>query len=411
MTDERIVSSLSVVSLSFLAIAIPLGVAGQNILFGISEAIFLGLVLRYADVRQVVRTVFRENQVIFLCGLVYCLWIGLATALAPESESWAMIKEPIGFASILFVPMIAGTLFRLLNTRDRIRAARFSFGVLIVWSVVCLSQALFSWQIEHGHIVNGSSRARGFVSHPLTLAYSAVIIWPWCQQWLLSQPRRLVAWVLFLAIGVIVWTSESRTVQLCCVLFLVIGILSFLRGKQRLIGFSAIGIFLVAALTIDSPVSKKIWATIEGKDVQESSFKDDRIAFWHANFHLFMKSPITGHGEAFPSRLLEQSYEEIGLGDLSKKYEAHNMYLSVLVHEGTVGLVIFLGWLFSLLCAAWRPQSRKKSFWDYGLLQSVAVLCLAAMTQNALQDSEVRFVFAASIALWMGMNRRSAALA
>jgi hypothetical protein len=79
-------------------------------------------------------------------------------------------------------------------------------------------------------------------------------------------------------------------------------------------------------------------------------------------------------------------------------YEAHNMYLQAAVEGGVIaalGLVgFFIWWFLCVRTFAWREQWQK-----LGFIVTPLVFAAGGLTQNAIQDSEVRYLLMLSCTL------------
>ena len=105
--------------------------------------------------------------------------------------------------------------------------------------------------------------------------------------------------------------------------------------------------------------------------------------------------------------MLDEKYDAIGLKTFEKKYGAHNMYLSTLVHEGIVGLLVLLLW-YILVIRTMRKSvtmgGSKLSFAASSASEAMILLAIGGMTQNALQDSAVRYVLGISVGIWISLR-------
>ena len=154
-------------------------------------------------------------------------------------------------------------------------------------------------------------------------------------------------------------------------------------------------------LATKNPVSVRIYATFtdEGLGRYAKDYPDDRLAFWHAHWEMIKERPLMGHGMHLGTEYRTPYYESIGLGDFIKKYEAHNQYIQVTTNGGFVGLCLFLTWLGWYLIKAWSLQ--KKSLTMMIVFQSLAGISFAGLSQNAFQDSEVRFAMLLMITIFL----------
>ncbi len=376
-------------ALTLLLLVLPLAVAGQNIGILISGLLLLFFTWRQGLLSVSVTNVSNRMHLV-LFGL-YGLTCLFSTWLNPDNSENAFVACG-GFLGIWFLPVLVNTaLERNADTfqsfLDRSRKW-FPFFVLL-WGVIALSQMLFSWKLSGISIVSTLPRAQGFYSHPLTLAYVALVLFPFATGWFLRQPKKLAAAAFFVGILFLLIASKSRTVQAVSFAILLWNVWMMLKGRVRIAVVAMLFGSLVTVMATKNPVSSRFHQMIEAPDSSGDRF-DDRVVFWEVHWQMFKEKPFLGHGENLGTAYRTPYYESLGYQDFPRKYEAHNLLLQILVNTGVVGLsffVFWLGWMVWVFCRAREIQLGLAS------LQSVVALLLGGMTQNAFQDSEVRYAF------------------
>jgi O-antigen ligase len=157
----------------------------------------------------------------------------------------------------------------------------------------------------------------------------------------------------------------------------------------------------VLVAVTDNPIRQRFQEVVDRTDVQ-TDYADDRLAFWQVNLLMWKERPLLGHGEGLGTEYRRPFYVQAGLGHLEKLYEAHNMYLQIAVNGGLVCLGIFLAWFAWYLGKSWRDR---RSLGGAMALQALAVFALGALTQNAFQDSEVRYTLSLlCTAVWLRLK-------
>jgi len=80
------------------------------------------------------------------------------------------------------------------------------------------------------------------------------------------------------------------------------------------------------------------------------------------------------------------------------------MFLQAAVNGGLLGLGILLVWFGNLFLAAWRAR-QAGLFAGRVMLQTLTAFCLAGLTQNAFQDSAVRYALTLTVtAFWLALQ-------
>jgi O-antigen ligase len=276
-----------------------------------------------------------------------------------------------------------------------------------IMGLIAASQMMFGWKFEGVKIAEQIKRAQGFYSHPLTFAYAALVLMPWCFARVLAKPRQWQSWTCAGGMSFILIATQSVTVL--CVSMLAIGFLmSKLLNRKLFIAAMISGVFLMGlTISIPNPLQQKFNMVISGQRADhETPYPDDRMAFWHANWEMIKDAPWLGRGTGLESSDRRPYYERLGLGHLKRMYEAHNMYLQAGVEGGIVSsfaLLAFLAWWFIRL----RANLLTDRWHRLAMMTTPVAFALGGLTQNAIQDSEVRFtlLLMCAISLWFSKDQ------
>jgi O-antigen ligase len=368
----------------FLALLIvPLAVAGQNIGMGVYALIlFAQIYARRAG--KPWRALWAELKVPVSASVGYIVWGLFSCAMNPANPfaessdfvwgylSWALLPPVFFMAQDALSDEAAGKLEKALAL------------VAAVMGAVAIAQLALGFKLEGSHFVPSIKRAQGFYSHPLTFAYVMLLFVPLGWIGVLKRPGNWAAWVIFAGGVAGVFASSSRTVQAMCVLAMVVETLAVARGRGRAIALGVIVVLGLAVGLTDNPMRERFLRTAtETNYGGKSDYPDDRLAFWHVHWVMFSERPLIGHGENITTAYRTPYYEKLGLGGLERKFEAHNLYLQILVNTGIVGLALYLTWFGWALRRAWTVSR--------AVFTALVVYALASLTQNSFQDSEVRY--------------------
>ncbi len=386
---------------------VPLAVAGQNIGAGV-----FGLIL-FARIYQRRRSLplqqlWRDLRVPLLASAAYIGWGLVASALNPavpfvESGSFAF-----GYLTWALLPPVFYLAQEPLDAKSA-RALQICLAVVAaVMGAVAVSQTLYGYKLAGSTFVPSIKRAQGFYSHPLTFAYVMLFFVPVGWIGVLRKPTDGASWVI-LAGGVVgVFASQSRTVQACCAAAVVVEALLFARGRARFVALAVIVALAAAVGLTDNAMKERFTRTVTGNYDVRSGYKDDRLAFWDVHWTMFKERPLVGHGENITTAYRKPYYEKLGLGDFTRKYEAHDVYLQILVNTGIFGLILYLVWLGWAFRRAWDIS--REAVGGRMALTTLAVFAAASLTQNSFQDSEVRYaltLLVSALSLWPTPARRS----
>lgn len=329
--------------------------------------------------------------------LTMLCWNLLATVLNPQNHDENKIAYLIGFLPIVVMPCLAGSL-PVPNSKHIKSLEKFAALCILFWGLIASSQVVWPWrwvgtQLEWG----GIPRAQGFYSHPLTLAYAALLLWPYSLRRLFSQPKQWVSWTLILGSSLLLIFSMSRTSQALAAVFALINAIALFSGRNRLLVLGLICTLGLGLALTKNPVSTRFDNLLHGvSDDHFSSYPDDRLAFWDAHRLMIQERPLLGHGVHLEYEFRHPYYEKLGLGDFRKQYEAHNQYLQITTEGGFIALILFITWLIMSLKALRNPQL--PLFFRQTSQQTLWIFILGGLTQNAFFDSEVRMGL---IILWI----------
>lgn len=380
---------------SIIFLVAPLGVAGQNAGIGLAILLFAGFCYsnRYFTFRSLFRTsLFKQYSI---------LWLIIVVPITITTLRNDSFKEGGRF---LLGQVLALSLFSIGVSISRLQLRRkfiidLALGVLGLVAMVSVTQLIFGWKLEGISVLPQIKRAQGFYSHPLTLAYAALTIMPMVLANFLSRPGKWRNQIAAASIFAIVVSSLSVTVMtLTAATTCYMCIKVFSRKKLLLMGLMS-AMAVVATLQTQNPVSEKFFLVLEGRrSDHETPYADDRLAFWHAHWEMFKDSPFVGHGTNLSAEARKPYYDKIGLGHISRMYEAHNMFLQAAVEGGIVaafGLLSFFYW--------WNLRARRDQKLDswqrLAFTTTPVVFALGGLTQNAFQDSEVRYMLMLACAL------------
>jgi O-antigen ligase len=364
-----------------------LGAAAQNILTVIM-AILMTRTLVVTNPSGVTLEPIRRYLIATLLFLASILCSGLVQNNAASTK---VIEWVFGYSNLLILPAAGYMVFSRLNSSEWHRILRVVTYFSAFIAIICLVQFLWGWQREGVQIVTGEARARGLYSHPLTLAYVASLLYPLALHLALTR-RTGHAIGFFVAVLVMIISSNSRIVIAVQGCFSLFYLFPFVPRRFRIITAAATLVVAGLVLTVPNPIQQKFKMTIQGQaDHLAGSYPDDRLLFWHVHLLMIADRPLIGTGPHANKSIREEKYAQLGFADFTKKYNAHNAYLQILADGGVIAFAFFLFWLMTVYQLI-RPLG----------LVAVSTLCcflLTALTQNSLQDNEVRYLLALLIGI------------
>lgn len=273
----------------------------------------------------------------------------------------------------------------------------FIYLLLQRFTGIDLVHGIFTKLPDH-RLSHGIYRVSGFTGHPLSLAYSALLLsivglqnaWPECGTFKNGQKKWFILFVFSFAT---LFLSQSRW-PIAVVLLLVfmkcfLSFKTFFRGKGNVLGLLGLVVCSIIWLGTSERYSE-LWQP--GKTIEE---RVPRIAFWKVHWSMFQDHPVLGVGILNRNRVKLDYYDRGGYTNISRKYSAHNIYLQTLSDSGILGLV---GLLF-LIGPGILIGLKARKHGDSRLIYYMIAVLLSGLMQNTFRDSEFVFTYWVGFAL------------
>jgi O-antigen ligase len=207
----------------------------------------------------------------------------------------------------------------------------------------------------------------------------------------MTSPRPLLRWVyrayLPIALVVIGLTGSRGGLVATMVALLIVPLTMTKLSPGRLVAAIVIlGVSGALAVTyVPETLFERFAST--GTEVEDMRF-GGRFKLWIAGLHAFTQRPVMGYGTAgFIGAITPE------LGRLSQV--AHNSFLSVLVENGTVGLLLYLMFFVAVFLSILKLRSLKRRF----ALVLLATLMVAMLPLTWEDHKIVWFMLAALVGL------------
>ena len=204
----------------------------------------------------------------------------------------------------------------------------------------------------------------GYINLPLSIALALTLLG---RGWLV----RVLASIATVALALAEYLSQSRGAEIALIAALVFIILAGIPAIRKMCRILIIPLlaFLAALLagfvpqSLFNPALKFLGLT--GISLVEPNNADfstaERLAHWIAGLHMYFDHPILGVGignypDAYPPYHITMFIDPLG--------HAHNYYINVAAEMGTIGLIVYLFFLFAIYFAGMRVLQRiNKRYW------------------------------------------------
>lgn len=350
---------------------------------------------------------------------LFVLWATLFFSLLALGRDWG---EPVGHAvadmmrlsgkqGIYGVFLILGFLlagFQTRRSQDRSIHVFVPLCFTVLLALYMLGQRYYGWDWVHGfneqigshRYAYGVYRASGFMGHPLTLAYNAMLFGLMSLGqglWLFSGERRRDAWLWLGLSGLLMLVILLSGSRFPLILTLLLSGATLLIWLWRRLSWSMrfllpLGTILAGSILIvlEPQLRGRFLEFFSEQQHWEQKF--DRLVFWKVHLHMALDHLWLGTGLYRYDQVLLDYYNQAGYTQMERKYAAHNIFLQTFADLGLLGLsgvLVFLVGLLGFAHRLWRRWQHPASW----LL--VATVITSGLLQNNLRDSEFLF------ALWV----------
>lgn len=273
--------------------------------------------------------------------------------------------------------------------------------VLLLLNVISIFLYYYRTDIRAAGIYNAIMAFSHSIA-PIFCLYMVMAIVGWRSH---SAFQKIVISMTALTAGYLVLISYTRGVWLGA-LFAVPAVMIFWNYKKAIQ-------FVIAAILLSGSLlylNKNFYDRAFSKTQAETSSNEARLALWKANLLMVRDYPLIGVGHGQNKNHLPKYFAEIGIAEGSVIIShAHNQYLQVWAGTGTLGLICYLYFLFSIFRNAWlgyKSALEKERALMLGLMSAVLCFAIGALTEANFNISKNRFLFLLLVGLSIGLSNR-----
>lgn len=318
-----------------------------------------------------------------------------------KHEAGFMLEKQL---AILAFPLILP--LAITFTHLRVRAIMISLTVgsllsilylfLSVFYVIILGDLPFSLIFSKEFFNHGFSAPLGIHAGYLSLyvSFSIVfLIWELGIQKKILHKLYVIACLAVLTAGLFFLASRNSiisTILVVCIIF------PLFHVRRKFLFYSIMAVLLVSAFLLVSNVSylndrfSSDIATDITSNLNEYNFEgaEPRIERWKAALELVPGSPLIGYGSGDEIGMLKTKYVEKKLFiSYLESFNAHNQYLSYLLKNGVIGLILFL----AAMCYYLSIAIKYRNFFYISFLTSIMI---GFFTENILDANKGIYFFA-----------------
>lgn len=376
--------NFSIVVMGLFVFSIYISTAMAIILSGVLGVLWLATA-RFNELK----TIFNQSAMPRWALALFCCFIaGLAYGDAPGDEAISMLKK---YRELLFIPLLS-CFFTDVRYRTLAWKAFFAASVFTL-----LSSFLMSYGMMKSLTWTGSFSLKSRITHSVFMAFFTF----YCGHKVLNSIGYRLLYAVLFVLGVVnlFFIVQGRTGQLAVIL--LVGLLGIQRLNKSglLLMVAVLSVFLLLFMNFSdksSRVHQGIKASVTYLQNREANNRNDmgiRFKYWESASKLIAEKPFLGHGTGG----FGAGYQRVS-GDKAAIQNSHNEFLMIAVQFGTVGLVVYLGFLGSIYSGSHNmPES------DKWLTQGVLVtLIVSSLFNSPFLDHAEGHWFSTMIALCFG---------
>ena len=334
---------------AYILIFFPAAIVVSPPLTALLEACLYLIFIITPELRK--RFVESLSQPMVICGLALCLFIIISSLWsdAPLDEKLEHMKN---WRKVLLLPIAVSL------------AQEAQFKQRFVWFFVIAMTfyAVLSW-LDHLSIIALYNLANSILRNHTTQAmvffiavFSAISLF-FFRETTLKQKAILAVFIVILLTNLFIISTSRSGYLLGLILIICLSIFIF-RKKSILI--TPIVLLLFGSVLYFSPTPKKqiidIWNDVVNMEQKEFLTSGGaRIVFVQNTLPIIAESPLFGHGLKSMKTMYAKQVQGKNGWQATITRDPHNQYLLIMVEQGAIGLLIFLGFIFS--CFRQRPET------------------------------------------------------
>jgi O-antigen ligase len=337
-------------------------------------------------------------------------WIGLlAMSYTPYArQGWSDVGKQVAFVMLPLIFSLSHYNWRLYANRA-LGIFSLSLGLLILFLYGHALYTLYYFKLPLAQIFSPAFTNHRFAEpigmHATFLSLYLAMGLFYCLRQLLQRQNAAAikgyGLLLVILLGGLLQLA-SKTILIAFMVALYTGFLFMVPpGRTKKIFMAALLFFSLGFMAL-------VWGTGFGRERFVEGWKTDfsttrvygnktepRVQRWVCAWELYKEAPVLGHGTGSEKiRLKEKYYEKKYYLSFLQEFDAHNVYLSLLIRYGLPGLFIFL----LILVIAFKRSLAQK---DPVFFSFLCLLVIGAFTENITESNKGIFFLAFFLSFFM----------
>ena len=356
----------------------PLPSTALEVLIGITFLVWLKEKKDFSFFQKIIK----KNKL-----LVYSLTLFLFGATLSVFFA-ADIKSALGAWKAFYVEpiLIFFILIQVFSNKDtsQLRHALIASGLLT--TLLAIYQHFTGFLVPYDFWQNNETyRVTAWYGFPNAVGLFLAPIWPLALYSLKTEKKRSYAYYMSLLYVLLsplaIFFAKSTGALIALFVGIVILLLFHARTKKPTIAFLIIGIIFLFSLPSLSSIKDEVLLTDRSGSI--------RISMWHETISLLKDHPIKGAGMHSYSSAITPYHTRVNGEGIEIFHHPHNIFFTIWVNTGLVGLIGFIGILLWFYKTAYRLHDTYSLF----LLCSMTILLVHGLVDSPVIKNDLALVF------------------
>ena len=344
------------------------------------------------------------GRAVAVCMLAFSLSLFWTTAQI--GESLGSLGKYGKLLTLLLLPML------LRNRREVIQA-------LTVFVALQALLAVSSWLLFFGLPVPWATSHRAlrefsvfstYLDQSIMSAVTAAVCWHLRTMAPTRYGQKMAVAIAFICMSNVLFVLIGRSGHIVAVVVLSLAIMWELPRRYRFLLLILPAVLLTAAYSVSPKVQLRVtqlqtevraFSFEKGESVDSGNSSGIRLHFWHRAVQSMEESPWLGSGVGSWSNEFNRLEKQLSPGSkmLGEKSNPHQEYLLWGVQLGGLGIVLFLGFLISLMRDMWQADAHARR----AGLSTVAALAVSCLFNSTIFDALIGDFFCVVLGLLLAL--------
>ena len=288
---------------------------------------------------------------------IFLLFISFLILSLLWTENYSDAKRPIRLLGYFMTMYVVATSFKPIYTRKIIS---FFLAGMFISEVLTYGIYFNLWKINDASPAHPSP-FMFHIDYSIFLAFTSVLLLYRLFSPSYNFKEKIIYTFFFLTVTGNLFITNGRTGQVAFIAGLIVMMILYFRFsiKAFILSFVTLSIIFVTAYNTSSIFKNRVHsALLDIQQMQQKNFNTSwgiRVAFYVTTLNILKEHPLVGVGvgdfmQATKNELTKNKYASLNLSNSTKHFMSgmhpHSQYLLILLQVGTIGLSLFVAYLF-----------------------------------------------------------------